>query len=386
MNDSQPAHPGYTVSVVLPCFNEQRTLQRCLDRLLAAFDSRPDLGLEVIVVDDCSVDQSLDIAQEYARHDSRVSVHRHEQNRGKGAALRTGFQLAKGDWVAIQDADLEYDPRDLVRLLEPLERGDADVVYGSRFLNAGTHRVLYFWHSLGNRFLTTLSNMFTDLNLTDMETCYKVFRREVLEGIEVEEDRFGFEPEITAKVAGQRLRVYEIGISYFGRTYAEGKKIGFRDGIRALYCVVKYNANRAPVFMQLLIYLLIGTVAALFNLLAFSALFAITGWLVISAAAAYLLAAVLNYCLCIWLLFRHRARWSTGTELFVYFGVVLLVGSIDVLTTALLARLGLDPILAKAVASMVGFLLNFVGRRSLVFPEPRRGPWQPQVESECDRT
>ncbi|MCH2183278.1 MAG: bifunctional glycosyltransferase family 2/GtrA family protein [Mariniblastus sp.] len=385
MNESD-SQTGCTVSVVLPCYNEQRTLRRCLDRLLAAFESRPELGLEVIVIDDGSVDRSLAIAREYARNHPQVSVHSHDRNQGKGAALRTGFKLATGDWVAIQDADLEYDPHDLVRLLEPLESGDADVVYGSRFLNAGAHRVLYFWHSLGNKFLTTLSNMFTDMNLTDMETCYKVFRREVLEEMEIEEDRFGFEPEITAKVAGQRLRVCEVGISYFGRTYAEGKKIGFRDGMRALYCVVKYNANRGPLVMQLLIYLMIGAVAALFNLVAFGSLLALTGGLVFSAAAAFILAAVLNYSLCIWLLFRHGARWSTGTELFVYFGVVLLVGSVDVLTTVLLVNLGLAPMLAKTVASVVGFLLNFIGRRSFVFPEPQRGPWQPQVDTESDRT
>jgi len=385
MNESEPVQPGYTLSVVLPCYNEQRTLQRCLDRLLDAFASRPDILLEVIVVDDCSADRSFEIAKDYARLNPQVSVHSHDRNRGKGAALRTGFGLATGNWVAIQDADLEYDPRDLVRLLEPLEMGEADVVYGSRFLNASAHRVLYFWHSLGNKFLTTLSNMFTDMNLTDMETCYKVFRKDVLDGIEIEEDRFGFEPEITAKVAGQRLRVYEIGISYFGRTYAEGKKIGVRDGLWALYCVVKYNANRAPVIMQLLIYLLIGAVAALFNLAAFSSLFVLTGSLVASAAIAFLLAAVINYCLCIRLLFRRGARWSAGTELFVYVGVVLLVGAIDVLSTVLLVKIGLAPMVAKAMASVVGFLLNFFGRRNFVFPEPGRGPWRPQVGPEAGR-
>ena len=382
MSDSDFSKHQHTVSIVVPCYNEARTLTTCLDRLLQAFESQPDMQLEIIVVDDCSVDRSLEIAIEYAQVHEQVKVHRHEQNRGKGAALRTGFKLATGDFVTIQDADLEYDPRDLVRLLEPLKSGGADVVYGSRFLSAGAHRVLYFWHSLGNKSLTTLSNMFTDMNLTDMETCYKVFRREVLERIEIEEDRFGFEPEITAKVAGQRLRVFEIGISYFGRTYEEGKKIGVRDGLRALYCVVKYNANRAPFVMQLAIYTMIGVVAGLFNLAVFGILLATTGWLVVSASLAFVLAAVVNYLLCIWLLFRHGARWSTWAELLIYCAVVLLVGSVDVLATTLLVGVGLAPWLAKVIASMIGLLLNFVGRRHLVFPEPKRGPWQPQVVPE----
>ncbi len=382
MSDPDFSKHQHTVSIVVPCYNEERTLTTCLDRLLQAFECQTDMQLEIIIVDDCSVDRSLEIANEYAQVHEQVKVHRHEQNRGKGAALRTGFKLVTGDFVTIQDADLEYDPRDLVRLLEPLKSGGADVVYGSRFLSAGAHRVLYFWHSLGNKFLTTLSNMFTDMNLTDMETCYKVFRRDVLERIEIEEDRFGFEPEITAKVAEQRLRVYEIGISYFGRTYEEGKKIGVRDGLRALYCVVKYNANRAPFILQLAIYAMIGAVAGLFNLAVFGLLLATTGWLVVSASLAFLLAAVVNYLLCIWLLFRHGARWRTWAELLIYFAVVLLVGSVDVLATTLLVSIGLSPWLAKVIASMIGLLLNFVGRRNLVFPEPKRGPWQPQVVSE----
>jgi glycosyltransferase involved in cell wall biosynthesis len=176
----------------------------------------------------------------------------HDYNRGKGAALRTGFQHATGNFVAVQDADLEYDPQDLKRLLGPLRDGVADAVFGSRFLSHGAHRVLYFWHYLGNALLTFLSNMLTDLNLTDMETCYKVFRRDVIQSITIEEDRFGVEPELVAKVAQQRLRIYEMGISYYGRTYEEGKKIGIKDGFRALYCIFHYNAHRAPLPIQFL--------------------------------------------------------------------------------------------------------------------------------------
>ena len=220
-----------TLTCVIPCYNEERTLERCLERVLAIASEA--LSLEIIVVDDASTDGSHAIAFEFEERYPEVRVERHPVNRGKGAALKTGFGRATGEYVAVQDADLEYDPRDLIRLLEPLTSGQADVVFGSRFVGSESHRMLFFWHSIGNRCLTILSNMFTDLNLTDMETCYKVFRREVLESIEIEEKRFGFEPEIVAKVAAQRVRIFEMGIRYSGRTYEEGKKIGLRDGFRA---------------------------------------------------------------------------------------------------------------------------------------------------------
>jgi glycosyltransferase involved in cell wall biosynthesis len=198
---------------------------------------------EVIVVDDCSSDGTRDLLQ----GELRAKVDRlvlHDANRGKGAALRSGIAAATGDFLVIQDADLEYDPQEYPRLLAPMVEGRADVVYGSRFMGAEPHRVLYFWHRMGNGLLTLLSNMFTNLNLTDMETCYKAFRTELIQSIEIEEDRFGFEPEITAKIARRGCRIYEVGISYYGRTYAEGKKIGYKDGLRAIWCIVKYNLFR----------------------------------------------------------------------------------------------------------------------------------------------
>jgi glycosyltransferase involved in cell wall biosynthesis len=227
------------LSVVIPCYNEAKTLEKCVKRVLKI--SSEFLNLEIILIDDGSTDGSLSIARDLANEDARIMVIQHDKNRGKGAALRTGFQKATGDFIAIQDADLEYNPIDLVRLLDPLLSNEADVVFGSRFLPHGPHRVLYFWHSLGNRFLTLISNMFTNLNLTDIEVCYKVFRREVLQRINLKEERFGFEPEITAKVARMGCRIYEVGISYHGRTYQEGKKIGWKDGIRATWCILKYN-------------------------------------------------------------------------------------------------------------------------------------------------
>ena len=220
----------------MPCYNERATLQDIVERVLAS-----PYTAEVVIVDDGSTDGSRDIAAKLADTDSRVRIYEQPRNMGKGAALRRGFHEATSPFVIIQDADLEYDPLDYEAVLEPLLGDKADVVYGSRFLGGDARRVLYFWHSMGNKLLTLTSNVFTDLNLTDMETCYKAFRREVLETITIEEDRFGFEPEITAKVAMSRWRVYEVGISYAGRTYDEGKKIGWKDGVRAFVCIVKYS-------------------------------------------------------------------------------------------------------------------------------------------------
>jgi len=223
------------VSVVVPVYNERATLRQVVERVFSV-----GLEIELLCVDDGSNDGSREILAELQNQWPQMRVFLQPKNMGKGAALRRGIQEATGDYVIIQDADLEYDPKDYPLLLGPLESGQADVVYGSRFLGSGPHRVLYFWHSVGNAFLTLLSNMLTNLNMTDMETCYKVFRREVIQAIPIEEDRFGFEPEITVKIAKRKLRVYEVGISYWGRTYAEGKKIGWKDGVRALVCLAKY--------------------------------------------------------------------------------------------------------------------------------------------------
>jgi glycosyltransferase involved in cell wall biosynthesis len=224
------------VSVVMPVYNEGATVAEIIKLVLAQ-----NLVKQLIIVDDCSTDNTWQALQAIAQTDSRISLTRHEVNQGKGAALRTGFTSVNCPFVIIQDADLEYDPTEYYRLIAPMLAGQADVVFGSRFIGSELHRVLYYWHSLGNRFLTTLSNMATNLNLTDMETCYKAFRREVIQKVKIQECRFGFEPEITAKVARMKVRIYEVSISYRGRTYEEGKKIGWRDGVHALWCIVKYN-------------------------------------------------------------------------------------------------------------------------------------------------
>lgn len=224
-------------SIVIPVYNEHKTLKIVVKAVLLA----PADIFEIILVDDGSTDGTRDLLPEIQKMDTRIRVFFHETNQGKGAALRTGIAQALGDVVIIQDADQEYDPKEYPTLLKPIISDKADVVYGSRFQSGLPHRVVYFWHMMGNRFITLLSNMFTNINLTDVETCYKVFRREILDQITIEEDRFGFETEITAKVAQLKCRIYEVGISYYGRTYDEGKKIGWKDGVRALYTILKYN-------------------------------------------------------------------------------------------------------------------------------------------------
>lgn len=238
-----------TVSIVIPAYNEEKTIQLLLDRVFDA--ALPEsLEREVILVDDCSRDMTARRIRQYmeVRPECAIRYIRHETNQGKGGALHTGIQAATGDFILIQDADLEYDPDEYAKLLTPILNNKADVVFGSRFMGGDAHRVLFFWHSVGNRFLTLLSNMFSDLNLTDMETCYKVFRSSILKSLILEEKRFGFEPEVTAKVARvPGVRIYEVGISYYGRTYAEGKKINWKDGFRAIYCILKYNVfSRNP--------------------------------------------------------------------------------------------------------------------------------------------
>jgi len=360
------------LSVVVPAYNEERSLSRCIERVLAIADE--NLELEILIVDDASTDATGAIARGLADQHPQIRVLYHDVNRGKGAALQTGFRQATGDVVAVQDADLEYDPRELRYLLEPFRADMADVVIGSRFLSGGAHRVLYFWHSVGNKLLTLLSNAFTDLNLTDMETCYKLFRLDVLQRIELHEQRFGFEPEIVAHIARMRLRIYEMGISYSGRTYAEGKKIGIKDGFRALYCIFRYNMPHAPLPIQFATYVPIGGVCAAANALCFLALLRVAS-VPVAAGTAFIAAAALNYWLSTAVLFRRQARWSTWTELAAYAAVVGAVACIDVLSTMALLAAGLAPALAKLLASSAALAFNFAGRRLIVFPEPRPADW-----------
>jgi glycosyltransferase involved in cell wall biosynthesis len=238
-----PINMPATLSIIVPAYNEGRTIQNILAKI-GSVELIEGIGKEIIVVNDCSADDTELKIAEFQQLNPHLNIvyKKHPVNMGKGAALRTGFQSATGDYVIVQDADLEYDPNEFNILIKPMIDGFADVVYGSRFMGGKPHRILFFWHTIGNKMLTFASNMFTNLNLTDMETCYKMFRREVIQGIDLKENRFGFEPEVTAKVAKiSKIRIYEVGISYYGRTYEEGKKIGMKDAFRALYCIIRYN-------------------------------------------------------------------------------------------------------------------------------------------------
>jgi glycosyltransferase involved in cell wall biosynthesis len=363
---------NYTLSLIIPCYNEECTIAGCIQRV-EALAGEKKFALELIVVDDASTDGSLTVLEKIAATPRpagvTLTVLHHEKNRGKGAALKTGLLHASGDFVGIQDADREYDPRDYLTMLEPLLDGKADVVYGSRYLKPGTRRVLYFWHTWMNRALTAASNMFTNLDITDMETCYKLFRREVIAEIAstLKEERFGFEPEVTAKVAQSGARVYECAISYSPRTYEEGKKIGWRDGVHALYCILHYGAHTAPLPMQVLLYLFIGGVSMLVNMAVFA--LGIRFGVPLNGAiwGAFGIAALGNYLLCIAILFRHKARWSTTGEVFLYIASVAVMGAIDYGVTRGLLALAWPPLWAKFWASIVGFAGNFLLRKRLVF-------------------
>ncbi len=231
-----------TLSIIIPAYNEEKTITKILERVLAV--NIDGIDKELVIVNDCSKDKTKDVLENFIAQNQNhnIKLFSHPVNQGKGAALHTGIKEATGDYIIIQDADLEYDPREYKDLLRPILEGNADVVYGSRFMGGNPHRILFFWHSIGNKFLTFVSNMFTNLNLTDMETCYKLFRADIIKGLKLNEKRFGFEPEVTAKVSRvPNVRIYEVGISYYGRTYAEGKKINWKDGFRALWCILKYN-------------------------------------------------------------------------------------------------------------------------------------------------
>lgn len=355
------------LSLVIPCYNEEHTLEQCVIRCLEL--SNHGVELELIIVDDCSTDASVTIAERLARDYPEVQLVCHERNIGKGAALRTGFVHASGNYIGIQDADAEYNPLDYLELLKPLVAEKADVVYGSRYLRQDTRRVLYFWHTWMNRSLTFVSNMFTNFDISDMETCYKLFRRETLLQIipHLRENRFGFEPEITCLVARFQCRVYECAIHYEPRSYEEGKKIGWRDGVRALYCILHYGAPYAPLPMQILMYSIIGITCALINIALFSAFLATGLGLPCAAAVAFVLAAVSNYFLCIAILFKHKARWSSTGEILAYGAVVTLMCFIDMGITMGLARLGMTLVWSKAWAALIGFVGNFLLRKYIVF-------------------
>ena len=359
------------LSLVIPVYNEESTLENLVSEVKKI--ETDDIKLELILVDDCSSDNSYEIAQKIAKQDSSIKVCKHEKNKGKGAALRTGFLEATGDYVGIQDADLEYNPSDYLKLIKPLLEGKADVVYGSRYLKQDTRRILYFWHTFMNKGLTCLTNMYTNLDITDMETCYKLFKREVIQEIapKLKENRFGFEPEVTIYVAQGKYRVYECAISYNPRSYEEGKKIGAKDGLRALYCILHYGAHTAPIPMQILLYLFIGGVSAIVNILTFMLLHNSGMDLVYSVWTAFILSAALNYILCILLLFRHKACWNTFGEILAYILTLAIMGGVDYACTYGFIAIGLSTFWSKTLSTAIGLIGNFLLRKYFVFLERR---------------
>jgi glycosyltransferase involved in cell wall biosynthesis len=367
---------GKTISLIIPCYNEEHSLKICVEKCLELANT--GLNLELLIVDDCSKDKSLSIALSLAEKHKAVKVLYHEVNKGKGAALRTGFEIATGDFIGIQDADLEYNPAQYAHLLNIcLERG-ADVVYGSRYLRpSAERRVLYFWHTWMNKSLTFVSNMCTNLDISDMETCYKLFRKDFIKKVAplLKENRFGFEPEITAKVAQAGAKIYESVIDYNPRSYEEGKKIGWKDGVRALYCILHYSANTAPIPMQLLLYFFIGLVSLLVNVFSYTVLNIVgvpaMAGISLSVVSAYILSTLTNYLLCIAILFRHKARWSSGGEFVVYLLTVIVMGFVDYGLMWSLTAIGIGSIISKTLAAGLGFIFNFVLRRYIVFPEKK---------------
>jgi dolichol-phosphate mannosyltransferase len=359
-----------SLTLVVPCYNEAATLESCIDRVLQLRDHGVDL--EVVIVDDCSTDGSLALARGIAEKHPGIQVFAHEVNRGKGAALRTGFQHATHDYVGVQDADLEYEPLQYLELLKPMLADEADVVFGSRYLRPRSRKVLYFWHTWMNKFLTFASNMLTNLDISDMETCYKLFRREVIQSLNLREERFGFEPEVVAKVARGRYRVWEVAIDYRPRSFEEGKKIGWRDGVHALYCIFRYSAFTAQTPVQVVLYLFIGAFSAFVNIALFAVLSLLGMALTPAVVVAFACAALVNYLLCIAVLFRHKARWSAPGEIFMYLVTLAVMGLFDVGITLGLAAVGVAPFFAKMVAAALGFVGNFAFRKYLVFPEPKK--------------
>ncbi len=361
-----------TLSLIIPCFNEENTLKNCVERcmLLQQQEEFKEFSLELIIVDDCSTDKSYEVALSLQKSfPELISLYKHDKNQGKGAALRTGLINAKGDMVGIQDADEEYNPLDYLTLMKPIVENKADVVYGSRYLRQETRKVLYFWHTWMNKALTFISNMFTNLDISDMETCYKLFRRETIQEIapKLKENRFGFEPEVTALTAQSNARIYECAISYNPRTYEEGKKIGWRDGVRALYCILHYSSHCAPLPMQILLYTFIGFLAAMANLLTFGLFLALDFPFTLATLSAFLIAAFVNYLLCIAILFRHKARWSAKGEMLAYLLTICIMAGVDLGVTSLFYNLEFGVLTSKFMGILVGFIGNFALRKYFVF-------------------
>jgi len=358
-------------SIIIPVYNEEKFLKNIVEDVLKIqkdeYLIQNNIQLEIIIVDDCSNDNSLKIAKEL--ENDIIKVFSHSINQGKGAALKTGFIKAEGNYIGIQDADREYNPKDYINLIKTLIENNCDVVYGSRFLNSKTKNIIDFLHTFVNKFLTFTSNLLTNLKLTDMETCYKLFKKEVIKQIipKLKENRFGFEPEITAYIAKNNYKILECPIKYNPRSYKEGKKIGIKDGIRALYCIFHYSAHYSNTFIQIMIYFFIGGFSAVINIILFLILIKIKINLNLSIFIAFIISAIINYLLCILILFKHKARWSQKGEIITYIITLIVMGLLDFGFTNLFLILNFGNFLAKTISNVIGFLGNFLFRKYFVF-------------------
>ena len=367
-----------TLSLIVPVYNEEANLETIIEKILKLREEKylkeQEINLELVLVDDYSKDNSYSIAKELEKKYNNIKVFRHKKNMGKGAALKTGFIEATGDYIGIQDADNEYNPLEYVKLLQPILEDKADIVYGSRYLKRDTRRILYFWHTFMNKGLTLLTNMYTNLDITDMETCYKLFKKEIIKKIAptLKENRFGFEPEVTIKISEGNYRLYECAISYNPRSYEEGKKICAKDGLRALYCILHYGAHSAPLPMQFILYIFIGGFSAVVNILTFVILAKFIQNLFINVAISFIIASIVNYLLCILLLFRHKARWSSTLEIVTYIITLAIMGAVDYYSTYLFLTIGLSNFWAKSFSNVIGVFGNFLLRKYFVFQEKKK--------------
>lgn len=363
------------LSLIIPIYNEEKTLKEILDRVLKIEDNTffkdNNISLELILVDDFSTDNSYNIIKNL--ENSKIKILKHSKNLGKGAAIKTGLIAANGDFIGIQDADSEYNPNEYIKLLKTMIENGADVVYGSRYLTQDNRRVLNFWHSFMNKGLTLFSNMYTNLAITDMETCYKLFKKDIIKSIapKLKENRFGFEPEITSYIAQEKCNVYECAITYNPRNYDEGKKIKAKDGFRALYCIMHYGKSSISLPFQFILYTLIGGICAVANISLFLFLTKIIDNLLINISISFIFSALLNYLLCIIFLFKHNAHFKTFGEILAYIITLIIMGSIDYVCTLAFLNLEMNNLLSKSLSNIVGLFGNFLLRKYFVFFEKK---------------
>lgn len=352
------------LSVIIPCYNQEKTLETCVKKLIAALDGF--IQVEIIIVDDGSTDQSVKIAKKLRITYPFINLEQHNNHQGKGVVLRSGFQKATGDFLTIQDADLAYDPQDLRKLILPLTEERADIVFGSRFLPMPERRVIYFWPTISSKLLTFMSNLFSNLTLTDFETSCKVFRREIIQNICLKENGSSIDAEIIAKIAHQNYRIYEIGITYEMRTKSEDKKSRWQERLRTVYAILHYNVPHLPLPLQIIMYLFIGGISAIFNILLFAILLHYGLSIFFATLNALLASTIFNYVLCINFLFEHEARWKSQHEFTAYLILSIIMGAVDLALTNTLS-LFYNPIIAKIMSICCIFVFNFMGRKLIIF-------------------